>query len=135
MDDLAKRNPKSCRSHGSIDDWRQTCDCAMLGALRRTLAAHNFEESWFNAGSGGLGDLATASVRDVVTRLEVVRRGTIEESKMGGKQSGKHQACTPWDPFTLEHIFASCKVEDLIPLDEELFKKRAEESGIAAVTN
>ncbi|KAL2017484.1 hypothetical protein VTK56DRAFT_2080 [Thermocarpiscus australiensis] len=128
MANLTQSGPRNCRSQKS-PEWQQTCDCAMLGALHRALAAPA-HKCWYTPGLEDWADRVTLSVRHMVAKLNTVHRATIEESTMEFRQNGLHAQCVPWVAFTLTDISAAHKLGDLVPLKEEYFQKQAEKSGL-----
>ncbi|KAK3306039.1 uncharacterized protein B0T15DRAFT_216863 [Chaetomium strumarium] len=74
---------------------------------------------------------SSADLHWLIPVLERLRCWIISTSCMA-QTDRSHQNCTPWTPFTLQDIFAICKVEDFVSFDEDYFKKQAEKSGIKA---
>lgn len=118
-----------CQSQSSAE-WKQVCDCAMLGALHRVLKHNECLHFWHTRTAQEMAEGARPSLWAVVRIVESARLATISESKMNRRQGGAHVNCTPWARFSLNDILAAHKLEDLIPVDEEYFKQQAEKSGL-----
>lgn len=125
---LTNRKDKGflCRSEGD-SEWKRICDCAMLGAVYRTL----YGKTWYHSGEKGWEDRVTISVRHLVVKIQGVRTATVEESGMVKRKGGRHhKECTPWADITLSSVLKGQKVEHLVPIDEEYFKRQRATSGV-----
>ncbi|KAK4135882.1 hypothetical protein BT67DRAFT_440756 [Trichocladium antarcticum] len=130
MSNLTKPKPNRarCRSQESLE-WKNTCDCAMLGALHRTLVGHQNFRDWHTLSEEESEKQILISVCQMVAELETIRMATIDTSRMR-RHTIAHRDCTPWQQFAVKDILALHRVEDLVPIDEEHFKRQAEQSGI-----
>jgi hypothetical protein len=77
------------------------------------------------------------SVGRLVDWMEAVRTETIAETQMAttarrGAQYHKH--CSPWPAYTLFEVQSIFKVEDLVPVDKDHFKKQKAMSGVRDLT-
>jgi hypothetical protein len=133
------RSTYNCRSQGIIEhgstNWRQVCDCAMLGALHRVL--NSKPQTWYRSGTAGCESRMAISVGRLVDWMEAVRTETIAETQMAttarrGAQYHKH--CSPWPAYTLFEVQSIFKVEDLVPVDKDHFKKQKAMSGVRDLT-
>jgi hypothetical protein len=130
MAKLTDQNTQNCRSQGN-SDWQKICDCAMLGALHRTLHG----KTWYYSGVDGWEDRLRISVRHLVMNIDGVRAATIAESRMASRKGGQHhQLCTPWIGFELPDILKTCRVEDVLVIDEEYFTEQQAKSGVKLPT-
>jgi hypothetical protein len=103
----------------------------MLGALHRILKSK--PEAWYRSGTIGCERRMTISVGQLVVWMEAVRTETIAETQMAttarrGAQYHKH--CSPWAACTLFEVQSEFKVEDIVPIDEDHFKKQKAISGV-----
>jgi hypothetical protein len=107
IDNLTNRKGQAplCRSQGGVQgNWLHLCDCAMLGALHRTL----YGEAWYSSGTDGWADRSTMSARVLINEVERVRSATVVESRMASRKGGHHhQGCTPWAPITHADVLKS----------------------------
>ena len=90
---LTDRNGEGlCRSEGPVR--RRMCDCAMLGALHRTLHG----KTWYDSGVQGWEKPVKVSMRHLLVEMQGVRKETGEESKMAQLKPGAHfhEKCGPW---------------------------------------
>lgn len=123
VSDLTAGAPPMCCSQGSME-WKQTCDCAILGALHRVIKRRKIQH-WNATTVGKVGDRLMACVEKLVACLEQIRVAVINESTMSKRQGGAHNNCTPWRRLTVEDLLAKHKVEDLVPLEENASKQQA----------
>jgi hypothetical protein len=105
----------------------------MLGALHRILST----KTWYSSGTAGWEGRVAGSVKQLVAAMEAVRTETIAETGMTivarrGAQYHKH--CSPWPAFTLFEVQSVFKVEDLVPVDKDHFKKQKAMSGVRDLT-
>ncbi|KAG7293576.1 hypothetical protein NEMBOFW57_003629 [Staphylotrichum longicolle] len=125
---LTNRKDKGflCRSEGDAE-WKRICDCAMLGAVHRTL----YGKTWYHSGEKGWEDRVTISVRHLVVKIQGVRAATVEESGMVKRKGGHHHKdCTPWADITLSGVLKGQKVDHLVLIDDEYFERQQAKSGV-----
>jgi hypothetical protein len=125
METLTNSKMISCRSKDN-QDWKSTCDCAMLGGLHRALAGR----SWYLSGVDGWEKQVTLSVRQLVTKTEGIRTEAIGESRMRRQQRDAHKQCTPWLSMELDKVLDTCKTNDIVgPVMEQHFSKLSRMTG------
>jgi hypothetical protein len=101
----------------------------MLGGVHRALNG----KEWYSAGALHWEESVAISARQLVANIEGVRAAAVEESRMARKQGDAHKHCTPWTPFTLDHILQYCPVDHAVPIDTAAFQKQAEICGLSVL--
>ncbi|KAH6853242.1 hypothetical protein B0I37DRAFT_440426 [Chaetomium sp. MPI-CAGE-AT-0009] len=126
LDKLLDPATTNCCSYKS-QDWQQTCDCAMLGAVYRALHG----KDWYSGGVQDWEQNLEISVRQLVTKIEEIRIAAVGDSRVEEKQGGAHRACTPWTPIRLSDIVRMpvSQIGD-VRRNDAYFEERAKISGL-----
>ena len=113
-----------CRAEDPL--WSRICDCAMLGALHRTLHS----QTWYQSGVQDWESQLTISVRQFLYEIEGVRTATIQQSGMSQMKPGGrfHDKCTLWPNGRINMEWHSS-------VGHEHFEKQRAKSGVTDGTS
>ena len=123
---LTDRNGEGlCRSEGPVR--RRMCDCAMLGALHRTLHG----KTWYNSGVQGWEKPVKVSMRHFLVEMQGVGKETAQESRMAQLNPGAlfHEECAPWPTTLFDAVRWDQMSKKKAAVDESHFQKQRAKSG------
>ncbi|KAL2130384.1 hypothetical protein VTI74DRAFT_6529 [Chaetomium olivicolor] len=126
METLANPKIRSCRASYVDADWRDTCDCAMLGGIHRA----PFGKTWYSSGAEDWEKRVTLIVRQLVAKVGGIRTAAIGGSRVRKKQNGAHKNCNPWTQFEPADILKDHSISTICSLDQAHFNGQRAKSGV-----